>query len=186
MIWIDKYVEGHWKIFFFLGENNPEESRESRPAGQEPNSGPPKEWTDIMDLIPIWEGTSHSATEEFPRILWKPNAHYRDDKTSQMVPILIETNPVHIIITYFSKIHFNIIRSPTSRFSQVVRNVNSKWNDNGWLMVYFFNGSTALVGPGLFPLFYLFTIDRTRCTSDQHVARPLPKHRTAQTQNKHI
>jgi hypothetical protein len=32
----------------------------------------------------------------------------------------------------------------------------------------------------------LFTIGRTPWTSDQLVARPVPKHRTAQTQNKHI
>jgi hypothetical protein len=32
----------------------------------------------------------------------------------------------------------------------------------------------------------LFTIGRTPWTSDQLVARPLPKHRTAKTQNKHI
>jgi hypothetical protein len=32
----------------------------------------------------------------------------------------------------------------------------------------------------------LFTIGRTPWTSDQLVARPLPKHRTSQTQNKHI
>jgi hypothetical protein len=31
-----------------------------------------------------------------------------------------------------------------------------------------------------------FTDGRTPCTSDQLVARPLPKHRTTQTQNKHI
>jgi hypothetical protein len=33
---------------------------------------------------------------------------------------------------------------------------------------------------------HLFTIGRTPWTSDQFVARPVPKHRTAQTQNKHI
>jgi hypothetical protein len=32
----------------------------------------------------------------------------------------------------------------------------------------------------------LFTIGRTPWTSDQLVARPLPKHMSAQTQNKHI
>jgi hypothetical protein len=42
---------------------------------------------------------------------------------------------------------------------------------------------------GAWPLFQfpdLFTIGRTPWTSDQPTARPLPKHRTAQTQNKHI
>jgi hypothetical protein len=42
------------------------------------------------------------------------------------------------------------------------------------------------VGPGLFfKLPHLFTNDTTPWTSDQLVARPLPKYRTAQTQ-KHI
>jgi hypothetical protein len=43
----------------------------------------------------------------------------------------------------------------------------------------------SLCGP--WPLFQfpdLFTIGRTPWTSDQHVPRPLPKHRTTQTQNK--
>jgi hypothetical protein len=42
---------------------------------------------------------------------------------------------------------------------------------------------------GSWPLFQspdLFTIGRTPWTSDQLLARPLTKHRTAQTQNKHI
>jgi hypothetical protein len=42
---------------------------------------------------------------------------------------------------------------------------------------------------GPWPLFQFhdhFTDDRTPWTSDQLVARPLPKHRTTQTQNKHI
>jgi hypothetical protein len=36
------------------------------------------------------------------------------------------------------------------------------------------------------PLFQSLTIGRTPWTSDQLVARPLPKHRTAQTQYEHI
>jgi hypothetical protein len=35
-------------------------------------------------------------------------------------------------------------------------------------------------------LWSFFTDDRTPWTSDQLIARPLPKHRTTQTQNKHI
>jgi hypothetical protein len=52
---------------------------------------------------------------------------------------------------------------------------------------FFFTGSTAPVGPGLcFQFHDHFTDGRTPWTSDQLVARPLPKHRTTQTQNKHI
>jgi hypothetical protein len=44
-----------------------------------------------------------------------------------------------------------------------------------------------LLGPGLFFSFVIFfyTEGRTPWTSDQPVARPLPTHRTTQTQNKH-
>jgi hypothetical protein len=46
-------------------------------------------------------------------------------------------------------------------------------------------GSTALAGP--WPLFQLlnpYTVGRIPWTGDQPAARPLPEHRTAQTQNK--
>jgi hypothetical protein len=50
-----------------------------------------------------------------------------------------------------------------------------------------FTGSTAPLGPGLcFQFHDHFTDGRTPWTSDHLVARPLPKHRTTQTQNKHI
>jgi hypothetical protein len=54
-------------------------------------------------------------------------------------------------------------------------------------MDFFFSGSTAHVGPGLFfSYMIIFTDGRTPWASDQLVARPLPKCRTTQTQNKHI
>jgi hypothetical protein len=57
----------------------------------------------------------------------------------------------------------------------------------GKLYIFFFAGSTAPVGLRLFFQFHdHFTDGRTPWTSDQLVARPLPKHRTTQTQNKHI
>jgi hypothetical protein len=53
--------------------------------------------------------------------------------------------------------------------------------------IFFLTGFTAPLGPGLcFQFPYHFTDGRTPWTSDQLVARPLPKHRTTQTQNKHI
>jgi hypothetical protein len=46
---------------------------------------------------------------------------------------------------------------------------------------------SPLLGPGLFFSFVIiFTDGRIHWTSDQLVERPLPKHRTTQTQNKHI
>jgi hypothetical protein len=54
-------------------------------------------------------------------------------------------------------------------------------------IVFFFTGSTASLGPGLCCQFHdRFTDGRTPWTSDQLVARSLPKHRTTQTHNKHI
>jgi hypothetical protein len=45
---------------------------------------------------------------------------------------------------------------------------------------------SSLLGPGLFFNFviFLYTDGRAPWTSDQPVARPLPTHRTTQTQNK--
>jgi hypothetical protein len=46
-------------------------------------------------------------------------------------------------------------------------------------------GSTALVDLGrFFSFLILYTDGRNPWTGDQHVARPLPTHRTTQTQNK--
>jgi hypothetical protein len=48
----------------------------------------------------------------------------------------------------------------------------------------YIDGSTALgeLG-GFFQFFNLYTDGRTPCTGDQPVAKPLPTHKTAQTQN---
>jgi hypothetical protein len=54
-------------------------------------------------------------------------------------------------------------------------------NSSSWLALQYL---CALAPFFQFP--DIFTIGRTPWTSDQLVARPLPKHRTAQTQNKHI
>jgi hypothetical protein len=52
------------------------------------------------------------------------------------------------------------------------------------LYLYFFVPRWALAG--FFIFLILYTVGRTPWTSDQPVARPLPKHRTTQTQNKRI
>jgi hypothetical protein len=46
-------------------------------------------------------------------------------------------------------------------------------------------GCTALVDLGrFFSFLILYTVGKTPCTGDQPVARPLPIHRSTQTQNK--
>jgi hypothetical protein len=55
-----------------------------------------------------------------------------------------------------------------------------------FLLTYLIRSSYTLQCRGLFFHFDHFTDGRTPWTSDQPVARPLPNHRTTQTQNKHI
>jgi hypothetical protein len=50
---------------------------------------------------------------------------------------------------------------------------------------YYYYGSTAVLDPGrFFSFLILYTVGRTPWTGDQPIARPLPTHRTTQTQNK--
>jgi hypothetical protein len=53
--------------------------------------------TNCMELSPILEATSSVATPQFLRILSKLNVHYRIYKSSPLVPILSQTNPVNSI-----------------------------------------------------------------------------------------
>jgi hypothetical protein len=69
---------------------------------------------------PSWEANRFSASQEIPRILWNPKAHYHIHKCPPPVPILKEqSGPCPI--SHFLQIQLNIILT-TPR--------NSKWSSS--------------------------------------------------------
>jgi hypothetical protein len=59
------------------------------------------------------EAAHCAATQEIPGILWNPKVHHRVQESPSLVPILSQINQIHAITFYLSKIHFNIVHSPT-------------------------------------------------------------------------
>ena len=78
-----------------------------------------RSFTYFMQHSPSLEINRFSASQEIPRILWNPKAHYHIHKCPPPVPILSHIEPKHTLTTHFMKIHRNIILPSTPGSSKL-------------------------------------------------------------------
>jgi hypothetical protein len=78
-----------------------------------------------MDQSPSSEANRFAASQNIPRILWKPKVHFLTRKCPPPVPILSQLDPVYTSTSHFLKIHFNIIRkTPINKYNRHHSNVS--------------------------------------------------------------
>jgi hypothetical protein len=54
----------------------------------------------LTELRPSWEAADCGAIQERPSIVWNQKVHYRAHKSSPLVPIPSQIDPVHTIPSY--------------------------------------------------------------------------------------
>ena len=74
--------------------------------------------THSMVQSPSREANWFAASQEIPRISQNPKVHYRTHKRPPPVPILGQSNPVHIPTSHLLEVHPNIIHPSMARSPQ--------------------------------------------------------------------